>query len=735
MFWLEKNILSQLPGDLSGFRDWRPPTTCQVYADGALIDDFSVERRFWVNLEDLPPIVGQAFIAAEDRRFYQHQGVDIPGIARAFWVNFQAGEIRQGGSTITQQLVKNLMVGSDRSYERKLKEAALAWRLENELTKHELLEMFLNYVYLGSGNYGVEAAARDYFGLNASSLGPGQAAMIAGLIPAPSRYSPRINPERARQRQGQVLEQMVKEGFITAEEAIEAAENTYIISEIPPPEPDMDASYITLVRRELRRLLPSEVIFSEGLQVHTAMDPRIQAVAEEAVRQALRDLDDRQGRRGVIGNVPADKRENWLQRGPTLPRDPRTGTVRDPRPGECFEVMVEAFSDPGALAAGPLSFSLREEDRAVKLRGGMTLAKEIAPGDLLRVCLQEDGQVMLDPRPWGEGAAVVIENATGRVLAVVGGYQVSLEGFVRATQATRQPGSSFKPYVYGAALMSGYHQTDRVLDAPISLPAGGGKSWRPQNYSGGYSGSLPMRSALARSLNTVAVRLVMELGTQRIIDLARSMGVSTPIRDDLTIALGSSEVTPMDQALGYAAIARMGVPTEAVLIDRVETSGGRTLAHAGEPLFIDNELRAILPGAQLPRAMPAGVAYELADMMRQVVEAGTARRARAEGMDRAGKTGTTNDFLDAWFVGFTPRYTVSVWIGSDGTTSLGDKETGGKTALPAWMTIINALPHEAGERFALPDEAVLVQDGRTWVGRARGDVKPGGSAPLPTFAP
>jgi penicillin-binding protein 1A len=387
------------------------------------------------------------------------------------------------------------------------------------------------------------------------------------------------------------------------------------------------------------------------------------------------------------------------------------------------------------IKAGPFTYRLlpKEGEAAKKL--------SIAAGDILRVCQVDEGHVRLDPRPWAEGAAVVMENTTGRVLALVGGYNVGLEGFIRATQARRQPGSSFKPYIYATALSKGHTQLDRVLDAPLALPAGGGKVWSPKNYTGKFMGALPMRKALALSLNSVSVRLTLEAGPAEVAHVAQAMGVRTPLRGDLTLALGSSEVTPLDQAVGYSTIARMGVPTDPVFLDRVDDLHGNNLGSAGGPVVVEGQLVARLPGGPLPRALPAGVAYELADMMREVVHSGTARAAWKDGFDRAGKTGTTNDSVDAWFVGFTPRYTVAVWIGTDGQYSLGEKETGGRAALPAWTKIVDALPQPKGERFAIPEDAIsgpAAEGG--WVGLARGSVPLAalrtaspGPAPLPFF--
>ncbi|MCB9761615.1 MAG: PBP1A family penicillin-binding protein [Alphaproteobacteria bacterium] len=726
--WLDRNILSTLPEDLSSWRGWRPPTTCKVYAaDGSLVDEFWIERRTWVPLDELPEHAWQAFLAAEDRRFFEHQGVDPLGILRAMVVNLQAGGVRQGGSTLTQQLVKNLMVGDARSYERKLREAVLAYRLERELSKHQILELFINFVFLGSGNYGLEAASQDYFGVSARDIDPGQAAMLAGLIPAPSLYNPRNDPLRAAERRAIVLRAMVAAGSLPEADVEGYLDDPVLTPGRPRVDPGRDASYPTLVRRELRRLLPGLVAFEQGIQLRTALEPAIQAEAEAAVREALRALVERQGRQGATRRLPPDQRDAFLRRAPRLRRSPQ-GEPLAPGVGECFEAIVPEPVDLERLGAGPFTFALREADRVAPVRdpegeaGPAPLRTRIRPGDVLDVCLEASGQVALSEAPWAQGAAVVLENRTGRILAVVGGQEVALEGFVRAAQAERQPGSSFKPYVYAAALLSGRSSLDTVLDAPISLPAGGGKSWSPQNYGGGYAGALPMRSALARSLNTVAVRLAMEVGPAEVVRLARAMGVRTRIREDLTIALGSSEVTPLDQALGYATIARMGQPVDPVFIDAVVGRDGQVLARAGEPLVLGPKATVVLPGGPLPRALPAGVAYELADMMREVVRAGTARRAWDPDYDRAGKTGTTNGFQDAWFVGFTPRYTVAVWVGTDGTSALGSSETGGRTALPAWLRIVQALDQPAGERFMMPAEATLVRVNGQWMGFGRGRV-------------
>jgi penicillin-binding protein 1A len=741
--WLDRNVLETLPEDLGHFRTYRPPSNCIIYAaDKTPIDQFYVERRQWVPIDELPKHVWQAFVASEDRRFFEHSGVDYIGIVRAFMNNLQAGGISQGGSTITQQIVKNLLVGRDRTYTRKLREAVLATRLENELSKKELLELYINYVYLGSGNYGVEAAARNYFGVSARGLDPGQAALLAGLVPAPSRYSPYRNAELATERRRVVLGRMLAEGYIGAQEAAEAARSQLGLAFAEEFRRDAGLGYITEVRREIRRHFGNSTAFEHGFHVYTAIDLEIQKVAEEALRDALHAVDERHGRAGVKRSLHSSEVPRFLERATGLKRDLK-GQLLRPQSGDCFEAVV-GRGGLGDMKAGRWVFGLRQEDDDILVYSPTgarrRLAAEARTGDTLRVCAITDEEVGLDQRPRAEGAVVVIENRTGRVVALVGGYEDGLEGFVRATQARRQPGSSFKPYVYATALDAGRTQLSKVVDGPLHLPGGNGTIWSPRNFGGKFRGAITLRYALSRSVNTVAIRLAMQTGPQGIVETAARMGVSSPLRPDLPLALGASEVTPMDQALGFATIARMGVPTDPVFIDFIKDARGEVVGRAGTDVVVRGERLGVLPGGPKPRALSAGVAYELADMMRLVVLEGTARSARDDRFDRAGKTGTTNDFVDAWFVGFSPAFTAAVWVGSDGSSTLGNKETGGRTALPAWKKVMEALPHVEGERFPIPEEAVLLKVGSEWLGFPRGGAPENilrvgeiGPEPLPPF--
>ena len=742
--WFDREILAELPDDLSSLRTFRPPTACEVLAaDGSHLDRFAAERRIWVDIDRLPDHVWRAFVAAEDRRFLEHRGVDPRGIARAFLHNLRSTGGRQGGSTITQQVVKNLLVGSERTYRRKLREAVLALRLEQTLSKREILQIYLNIVPLGSGNYGVEAASLDYFGRPASRIDRGEAALIAGLVPSPSRFSPRRNPASAKVRRDLVLRRLAADGHL--DEAALAAELSRPLERPParsrePGKPG--AAFVTRVRRQLRDVLGARRLERQGLKVFTSMDPAAQAEAEAAVREAVAAVEQRQGRRVILGRIDPGPTDVQPFDAALLSTD---GSAMEGPPGvgDCLQARVPEDAATDSLIAGGVTFRLDPEEQTVLVHRGdgkppAAFDAIARPRDIVAVCLVADDVVVLDPQPHAEGAAVVVENATGRIKALVGGFADVLEGFVRATQSRRQAGSAFKPFVYAAALAHGRRQTDVVMDGPVALRAGGGRMWRPQNYDGEHVGRISLRRALAKSINTVAVRLFVEVGQERVRRVAGDAGISSPLGRDPTLALGSAEVSPLELAMAYSTFARAGLAMEPSFIDRVERLDGVVLARSGQSVSRDGVLGA-LPGGPGKQALQPAVAYELYDMLREVVASGTARRALLPGRDRAGKTGTTNEYVDAWFAGMTPTHTVVVWIGTDGTQSLGQDETGGRAALPAWQRIMATLESDADAALPVPDEAILIRTpAGGWVGAPRGvgaltDAKPSRHEPLPDW--
>jgi len=676
----------------------RPDSSVKVLdRHGDTIDRLYTVRRHWVELDELPHSVVDALVAAEDSRFWEHQGVDVLGIVRAAWANFRAGHVVSGGSTITQQLVKNLVVGDERSLERKIREAILANRVEQVLSKEQILELYLNFVFLGSGNYGVEAAAQDYFGKSVRYVDAGQAALLVGLIPAPSLWSPRTDLTAATARRDLVLGRMVDEGFLTPEEA--AGLRTRPV-ELPERRFGTGGriAYLTEVRRTLQDALGTGIALGSGAVVQTAFDPQIQQLVDEARALAVDGVHARAGHRH-----PPEAPEGF--KAALGPDGCGVGLV------EGRAVVIDAAYP---LSDAALASPMLQDDPEEK---ASTVARQIDDGDLLAVCVV-DGIAELPAPDWARSSIVVIDNASGAVVAVSGDEDMSLEGFVRATQSRRQPGSSFKPYVYAAALSEGRRATDRIYDGRLAIRAPNGRMWRPKNYTGRYYGWLKVRDALARSLNTVAVRLAQEASPDDVVRTARALGIRSPLRVQLPIALGASEVTPLEQAAAYSAIARGGTAIEPHFVTEIVGPEGDSWGQAGEVLKVHDMPLGLLPG--MPNdAVDPGVAYELLDMMRGVVERGTARRARRRGQDRFGKTGTTNGFADAWFVGAIPDYTIAVWVGAEHRLSMGYGETGGRAALPAWTHIADQLGSD-GQRFAVPDGARFVRLSGEWVAAPRG---------------
>jgi len=722
---LVDRVGQDLPRDLSAVREYRPPSTCRIYArDGTLVDEFYLQRRIVVPLAALPSHVTWAFLAAEDLRFYRHGPVDMLGIGRALLENLRGGEVKQGGSSISQQVVKNLFLTPERSYKRKLREAILAWRLERELTKDQILELYLNLIYLGGGNYGVEAAARGYFGKSAAELDLAEVAMIAGLIPAPSRYSPYRAWELAKDRQRLVLRRMMDGGFVDTGTAQSAMEEPLKLRDRDSLTDRQAGSYADHVRQLVRRWFGDRFIFDEGLQVYSALDVPLQRKAEESLRAGLQAHRKRQGPQPPGRALTEEDAARFLDQADGLPRDPRTGAPLPPVAGTCMTALIVPAYGAPQLAAGPYRFRLKKEDAQSTVRAG--------PGsddprrtyfDLLQVrrsvpvCVDEvkddaapgdgepDGVVSIDPKPWSEGAFVGLEPQSGRVRALVGGYDQSLEGFNHATQGRRQPGSSFKPFIYAAGMLRGHHQGTGVVDAPIAI---GG--WRPGNYGGKYGGSTTWRTALAKSYNAAAIRIGLEAGSEAVVAVARALGVASPLRSDVTLLLGSSEVTPIEMTAAYAGFAAGGRRVDPVFIERVTDNRGKVLAVAGQPLLHagpGGEGRTLLPGGPGASAIPEHVAYEVLDMMREVVRAGTGKRAELPDRPVVGKTGTNSDYRDAWFVGVTPELAGGVWIGTDSTWSLGKDETGGKGCAPIFHDVVALWPPQ-GRPFPVPDSVWLV---------------------------
>lgn len=687
-------------GDLA---DYHPPTATRAYAwDGTLIGEFSRERRIYIPYDAIPATLAEAFLAAEDKNFFKHRGVDFSGLSRAMVRNvFNAARGRrlEGGSTITQQVAKNILLTNDPTLGRKLKEAILAGRLEQTLSKERILELYLNEIWLGYRSYGVGAAAYNYFGKSLADLTLAEAAYLAALPKGPDNYHPIRHEQNAIERRNWVLDQMAGQGWVTRAEAEAAKREDLIVQQEPTRAKYRDADYFVeeVRRRGLATL--GQRLNEGGYYMRTTLDPRLQSAARLALMNGLEAYDRRHGWRGAWGHVTTLagwEEEARQQARPSERRSWRAAVVTSVAGGNVQVRTIDGQT--GALAAADVAWARR--------------GKGIGNGDLIFVApADEGGDFQLKQIPQVNGAIVALEPDTGRVLAMVGGYSFSLSSFNRATQAERQPGSAFKPIVYAAALENGYTPASVVMDAPITLAGAHGEAWRPENYNHKYYGALQLRRGLELSRNAMTVRLAQGVGMRRISDLAERMGVTEDMDRVLAMALGSGETTVFRLAGAYAAFVNGGRKVEPHLIELIQDRDGETIYKA-EGRDCDR-CDAGFNGDESPRIPPAGAqvidpvtAYQIASMLEGVVQRGTATQARSLGKPVGGKTGTTNDYRSAWFMGFSPDLVVGVFVGFDDNRSLGEGETGSVAAVPIFIEFMEeALKGVEAKGFQAPENA------------------------------
>jgi penicillin-binding protein 1A len=703
-------ILQMYSQDLDGvpltsLRDYQPPTvTFIMTADGRPMAEIYNEHRLVVPLSYIPENVVHAFLAAEDSSYYQHQGVDLFGIGRAVIANYRAGHTVQGASTITQQMIRTFLLSNERTYDRKFKEMILAWRAERLLTKDEILHLYLNRIYLGRGAYGVESAARLYFGKSIKDVDLAEAAMLAGLVKAPGRLRAHEGTEASRDRQRYVLNRMHALGYVTTEEGLAAlAAPLRFLARRPNHFREVEPMFSEVVRQQVTQEFGADAVLNGGLRIWTTLDLGVQRMAEEAVRNGLNNLARRQRMSPVLASYDAHQARLEIQRAraslaqrPLLPGQEPAGVVtgfsEDPaRPGTHVAIGDERGFLPAAASAwiagkGAPSRFFRINDR-VMVR---TVARDPATGVW---------DLETSPPPDIQGALILIENATGKVLAMVGGRDFGVEGvgnsdFNRAVLALRQPGSSFKPFVYTAALDNGYTEASVVYDVPVSYPGGNGRPWSPKNYGGGHAGALTVYNALKMSVNVVAVKICDALGPRTVVDYARRMGITSDLVPALPLALGASEVTLLDLTKAYTTFPNLGSWAWPTFITRVEDRFGRPI---------------LTPRPYLTEAISPQTAYIMIDMLTGVATRGTAARVGGalRGIPVAGKTGTTNSQADALFVGFTPGYTCGVWVGRETRRTLGGGEQGGRTAAPIFIEFMQAFMEGRDPgRFPVPPGVV-----------------------------
>ena len=703
--------------------DYRPPLITRVLSDdGTIIAEIYDERRILVPVAQMPRQLIEAFVAAEDANFFQHRGIDLASILRAAAKNLMAGGVVQGGSTITQQVAKSLLLTPERSFERKFKEAILAYRIENRLSKEEILYLYLNQIFLGHGAYGVQAAADNYFGKNIEQLTLAEASLLAGLPRAPSRYSPYHNLKAAKERQKYVLGRMVEEKYIPPAAAEAAFQEALTIRPRRSQHVQAAAFFTEQVRRDLEATYGRELLYRGGLVVHTSMNLAQQAAAQKAVRDNLREYDKRHGYRGPLSTLdPAAEAQFLAEQSEAFIKEP-------PAVGDLAEAVVTGSDARGVLVRlGPRTGHIPRKDTAwagniqVPPRGATAAGNAKGKGNtrlpegsriLVRILAQPDDRpwpLALEQDPQAEGALLALDPHSGLIKAMVGGYDFRRSQFNRVLQARRQPGSAMKPLIYAAALDKGFTPATVIVDEPLEFrfrqPNGVLKEWRPQNYSREFDGPTTVRKALAKSNNIVTIRILQEIGVGYAASYARQLGILSPMQHDLTLALGSSALTPLELATAYAALLNGGIRVTPTYITRVRDRDGKLLESIDPADFPAGPQ----PGQRLverprTRVISAETSYLTTTLMESVIQEGTGTRAKALGRPVAGKTGTTNELRDAWFVGGVPQLLALTWVGFDQERSLGRFETGGHAALPAWLTFMQeAVAELPVESFPVPD--------------------------------
>jgi penicillin-binding protein 1A len=692
----------------------------RIYSrDRRLLAEFGDKRRTPVNIEEVPPALIDAFLAAEDDHFYEHSGVDIPGLLSAAFELARTGKKRRGASTITMQVARNFFLSTEKTYWRKLTEILLAFRIEGSLSKDEILELYLNKIYLGHHAYGIGAAAQVYYGRSINELTLAQMATIAALPKAPSRINPINSPEATVDRRNYILGRMYQLGFIE-QAAYELAVAEPDEAALHKVKAEASAAYVTeMVRHELAQRY-GDSVYTSGLEVITTLDVALQGAANAAVHQDLLDYSRRHGYRGAEAHLDLEKNapEMWAA---FLQEFPALGGLQAGLVTRLGEQTADVLLEDGATISIPwdgLSWA-RPYLGVNRLGKSPKQAADIlAAGDLVRVKQQDDGNWMLEQLPGVEGALVSLRPTDGAILALVGGFDFKLSKFNRATQAKRQPGSSFKPVIYSAALEKGFTPASMINDAPVVFDDPKLEStWRPENYSGEFFGPTRLREALYRSRNLVSIRILRAIGASYAADYAERFGfTASELPKDLTLALGSASVTPMQMARAYAVLANGGYLVEPYFIQSIYDAAGEVVFTAHPVIACPKcpeTLDAIntLDEKQInlaPQTLTPQNVWLMTSMMRDVIQRGTGRKARVLGRtDLAGKTGTTNDQKDAWFSGFNHALVTTTWVGFDKLEPLGRGETGGQAALPMWIDYMAVALAGVSEQKQEPPEGLV----------------------------
>ena len=693
---------------ISSLADYHPPIITTVYSDdNRKIAEFYNERRIVIPLSEMPKMLVDAFIAAEDARFFKHKGIDFLSIIRAYFKNIEAGTIVQGGSTITQQVTKSFLLTPEKNYTRKIKEVILAYRIDKKFTKEEILFLYLNQIYLGHGAYGVESASENYFGKSAKDLNLAECAILAGLPQAPSRYSPFKSPEKAKQRQIYVLNRMIAEGYITNIQATEAINTkldikprrNWYIEKVP--------FYTEHIRRYIENKYGHDALYNNGLKIYTAVNIEMQKAARKEIEKGLKALDKRQGYRGPLKHLAEEEIEDFSKE---VQNELEENPVEEGRivNGVVIEVndtndtaIVRIGNAQGIININSMRWARKPDPEVPYYEAGVKHPGEVLDiGDVILVKINNKitdsdlWELELEQEPNAQASLLSIEAETGHVKVVIGGRDFRKSQFNRAIQSRRQPGSAFKPVIYAAAIDKGYTPASVIIDSSIVFEdTEHNFTWKPRNYEEKFHGPTLLRDAITKSRNVVTIKILKDIGIDYAIDYAGKLGITSNLSRDLSIALGSSGMSLLEIVKAYSVFANLGYLIEPVFITHIIDRNGNVLEEAA---------------IKRKKVIDQSTAYIITSLLEGVVKHGTGRRVRELNRPVAGKTGTTNNLHDAWFVGYTPRYITGTWVGFDDESPLGKSETGSRAASPIWLGFMKYVLADKPVRvFHIPEGVVF----------------------------
>ena len=700
--------------DYKYLKNYKPPVSSKLYSgNGVLVSDFSSEKRIFVPYSAISQTVINAFLSAEDKNFFDHPGVDAKGVVRAIKnniFNLLYSKRLEGASTITQQVAKNFLLTNEVSIDRKIKEAILAFRIERVLSKKRILELYLNQIYLGEGSYGIASASLRYFNKPISELNYGEAALLAALPKAPSKYNPYKNKELAKFRRNLVLNNLLDNGFIDQKQHSKLINSKIKLQKRKRIYLEDSRYYVEDVRKDVIDKYGYDKVYKQGFNIKTPLDLELQKIATQSLRNGLQEFDKRKGWRGPLSNIK--KYKNWKKDLKDLNLEKSLGwELAVVTRIDKFETVIKTQNDDnGTINFNDIDWTRKEFKKLFKI------------GDIIYVKKLSDGNYSLKQLPRANGGIVVMDPYSGRVLALSGGFSFKQSEFNRASQAKRQPGSAFKPFIYALALENNFSPTTLVLDAPIVLDQGNDlKMWKPENYGKKFYGPSTLRTGIEKSRNLMTVRIAQELGIDKIINFSKKLNIYENPDELMSVSLGSAETTLLKITSAYCSFLNGGKLVNPILIDRIQDSEGKTIFN-NEKRFCENCDLISYDGTSNPiiknkyqQIFSPQTAYQITSMLKGVIERGTGKGLKELKLELAGKTGTTNKNTDTWFIGFTSNLVVGVYIGYDNPKSLGKFETGSKTAMPVFKEFIKKTANTFNARpFKVEDNInMMVIDAKT----------------------